>query len=68
MLKMMIHVKFAVSKKKPPPTSYQVVMVFHLQNISKAMIRSVNTLMFSCYWSMNLSRITYHGTNTNQHQ
>ena len=68
MLKMMIHVKFAVSKKKPPPTSYQVVMVFHLQNISKAMIRSVNTLMFSCYWKMNLSRITYHGTNTNQHQ
>ena len=68
MLKMMIHVKFAVSKKKPPPTSYQVVMVFHLQNISKAMIRSVNTFMFSCYWNMNLSRITYHGTNTNQHQ
>ena len=68
MLKMMIHVESAVSKKKPSTTSYQVFMVFHQQNISNAMITSVNTFMFSCKWSMDLSRNTYHGTNTNQHK
>ena len=68
MLKMMIHVEPAVSKKKPSTTSYQVVMVFHLQNISNAMIMSVNTFMFSSYWSMDLSRNAYYGTNTNQHK
>ena len=68
MLKMIIHVESAVSKKKPSTTSYQVAMVFYLQNISNAMIMSVNTFMFSCYWNMDLSRNTYHGTNTNQHK
>ena len=52
MLKMMIHVESAVSKKKPSTTSYEVAMVFHLQNISNTMITSVNTFMFSYYWSM----------------
>ena len=68
MLKMMIHVKSVLLKKKPSTTSYQEVMVFHQQNISNAMIKSVNTFMFSCYWSMDLSRKTYHGTNTDQHK
>ena len=67
MLKMMIHVKSAVSKKKPS-TSYLVVMVFHRQNISNAMITSVNTFMFSCYWNMDLSRNKLDDTNTNQHK
>ena len=67
MLKMMIHVKSAVSKKKPF-TSYLVVMVFHRQNISNAMITSVNTFMFSCYWNMDLSRNKSDDTNTNQHK
>ena len=63
-----IHVESAVSKKKPSTTSYQVAMVFHQQNTSNAMITSVNTFMFSCYWNMDWSRKKYHGTNTNQHK
>ena len=68
MLKMMIHVESAVSEKKPSATSYQVAIAFHLQNISNTIITSVNVFMFSYYWSMDLSRNTYHGTNTNQHK
>ena len=68
MLKMMIHFESAMSKKNPSTTSYQVAMVFDLQNISNAMITSVNTFMFSCYWSTDLSSNAYHGTNTNQHK
>ena len=49
MMKMMIHVESAVSKKKPPTTSYQVAMVFHQQNTLNAMITSVNAFMFSYY-------------------
>ena len=49
MIKMMIHVESAVSKKKPPTTSYQVAMVFHQQNTLNAMITSVNAFMFSYY-------------------
>ena len=67
-LKMMIHIESAASKKKPSTTSYQVAMVFHQQNTSNAMITSVNTFMFSCYWNMDLSKNAYHGTNTNQHK
>ena len=36
----------------------------YLQNIANAMIKFVNAFMFSCYWSIDLSRNTYHGTTT----
>ena len=42
---MMIHVESAVSKKKPATTSYQAAMIFYLQNISKAMIASLNNVL-----------------------
>ena len=41
MLKMIIHVESAVWKKKLSTSSYQVLMVFHQQNTSNAMITSV---------------------------
>ena len=53
MLKMMIHVESAVSKKEPSTKSYQVAMVFHQQNTSKAIITPVDTSMFSCYWNID---------------
>ena len=65
---MMIHIESAVLKKKPSTTSYKDVMVFHLQNISNSTITSANKFMFCRYSSMDLSRNTYHGTNTNQHK
>ena len=42
-------------EKETINTSYEVAMVFHLQDISNAIITSVNTFMFSYYWSMMLS-------------
>ena len=58
MLKMIMHVESAVSKKKPSTSLYQVAMIFHQQKTSNAMITSINAFMFSCYWDMDLSRNT----------
>ena len=48
MLKMIMHVESAASKKKPSTSLYQVAMIFHQQKTSNAIITSINAFMFSC--------------------